>query len=48
MAQGPQEAVMLFNAEGNICEEMRFASFEQHLQGEATLDSRAASTIKAV
>jgi hypothetical protein len=48
MSQAPQEAVMLFDAEGDICDEMLFSEFEQFLGHERALEGYAASVLKAV
>lgn len=44
---GQQEVVMLFNAEGQIQDEMFFSAFEELLNGERSLEGYAASSTKA-
>ena len=44
---GQQEVVMLFNSEGEVCEEMHFSTFENYLAGKQNLESFAASVVKA-
>lgn len=44
---GQQEVVMLFNAEGQIQDEMFFSAFEELLDGERSLEGYAASSTKA-
>jgi len=44
---GQQEVVMLFNAEGQIQDEMFFSAFEELLDGQRSLEGYAASSTKA-
>ena len=44
---GQQEVVMLFNAEGQIQDEMMFGAFEELLDGETPLEGYAASSTRA-
>ena len=47
-ATAPQQLVMLYDADGELCEEMLLSTFQSLLAGEGALERHAASVTKAV